>query len=222
MLKFNKVILYYIFVVLMIGIMILGWFLYGKLYFQEKFTNKNDIVKYLESLDIYVVSTGGLSSNYINNYFKRKGLKVGKKNDLWGRELCHTKNIYTDKSKTLYIYGDWENALHSQKKRDLLETNINKIHGTNGKSLKYFIEKYPTDPYGLKEQYKNFSKNPNTWILKYPYTKEELQKIIREMGFTFNTDDIQIKPRTTNVNNANVNNDFDKLIEIYHKYNPYT
>ena len=42
------------------------------------------------------------------------------------------------------------------------------------------------------------------------------------MGFTFNTDDIQIKPRTTNVNNANVNNDFDKLIEIYHKYNPYT
>lgn len=81
---------------------------------------------------------------------------------------------------------------------------------------KYFIDKYPTDPYGLKEQYSNFSKNPNTWMLKYPYTKEELQKVIREMGFTFNTDDIEVKERSTNVRT-----DFDTIVEIYHKYDPY-
>jgi len=53
-------------------------------------------------------------------------------------------------------------------------------------------------------------------MLKYPYTKEELQKVIREMGFTFNTDDIEVKERSTNVRT-----DFDTIVEIYHKYDPY-
>jgi len=219
MIQLNDLIFYSVMIVLMIGVGVMGWVLYyGNKLVKEKYTDlsKDDIIKYLESLDVYVVSSGGLSSNYINDYFKKKGLKVGEHGGLWGRELCHTKTVYTDKTKTLCIYGDWKNALHSQQKRGLSEGNINKIHGTKGQSLKYFIDKYPTDPYGLKEQYSNFSKNPNTWMLKYPYTKEELQKVIREMGFTFNTDDIEVKERSTNVRT-----DFDTIVEIYHKYDPY-
>ncbi len=208
-----------IFCCVIIGVSVMGLVLYyGNKFVKEKYTdlNKDDIIKYLESLDVYVVSSGGLSSNYINNYFKKKGLKVGEHSSLWGRELCHTKTVYTDKPKTLCVYGDWKNALYSQQKRGLSEMNINKIHGTKGRSLKYFIDKYPTDPYGLKEQYNNFSKNPNTWMLRYPYTKQELQKVIREMGFTFNTDDIEVKERSTNIVN-----DFDTIVQIYHKNDPY-
>ena len=218
MIQWNDLIFYSVMIILMIAIMIVGLVLYGNKLFIEKYIdfNKDDNIKYLESLDVYVVSTGGLSSNYINDYFKKKGLKVGEHGSLWGRGLCHTKTVYTDKVKTLCIYGDWKNALYSQQKRGILETNINKIHETNGQSLKKIIAKYPTDPYGLKAQYRSFSENANTWMLMYPYTKEELQKVIREMGFTFNTDDIEVKERS-----SNTMTDFDTIVQIYHKYDPY-
>jgi hypothetical protein len=175
-----------------------------------------EIIAYLNSLDVYVVSPGGVSSNYVNDYLKKKGLRVGESNELWGEELCHTKTPYTSKPKTLFIYGDWKNSLFSQHARSLSLTNINKIHGTTEQPLDYFINTYPNDPYGLKEQYENFVNHPNTWVLKYPYSKEELQDVIRSMGYTFDTSDIEIHQRKED------GHTFDHVIQIYNQNDPYS
>lgn len=174
---------------------------------------------FLESLDIHVVSTGGLSSNYINDYFRSKGLKVGSENDLWFY-LCHSKNVYTNTVKTICLYGDFENAILSQHYRNLIKLNMNKIHETKGKPISHFLEKYPKDPYGLRAQYRNFSKNANTWMLRYPYTESDLKKIIREMGFRFDTSDIKIKSRRER-KHLKLTDELKRIIDIYKRNDPY-
>jgi hypothetical protein len=181
--------------------------------------NRLKKIRFIESLDVYIVSPGGVSSNYINDYFRSKGLKVGSENDLW-YDLCHIKRVYTNKVKTICLYGDFENAILSPHYRNFIKLNMNKIHETKGKPISYFLEKYPKDPYGLKEQYRNFSKNANTWMLRYPYTKSDLEKIIREMGFRFDTSDIEIKSRREK-KHLKLTDELKRIIDIYNKNDPY-
>lgn len=179
------------------------------------------IVNYLNNLDVYIVSSGGVSSNYINFYLKGKGLRVGGHFDLW-HFLCHSKKVYSNKVKTIYIYGDYENAIYSQYNRNILKLNMNKMHNSQNDLLEidHFIRTYPNDPTGYAEQYNNFKNNKNTWMLKYPYTKVELTNTIRSMGFVFPTVDIKIKQRTTKTPKSK-NVDLDNIINIYKKYDPY-
>lgn len=182
----------------------------------------NKYIDYLNSLEVYVVSGGGVSSNYMNSYLARKGIVVGERDSVYGWNLCHSKVPLTNKPKTLYIYGDWENAIYSQAKRNLIQRNSNKIHkcqNTTDDNLKHYLKIYDKDPYGLREQYKNFITHENTYYLKYPYTKDDVQKVLKEMGFFFETDDFEIKPRT--IHNTKVSNIIDKIINVYKKHDPY-
>lgn len=177
---------------------------------------------YLDTLDVYVVSSGGVSSNYINNLLKRNGLTVGSSSDLWGAGLCHTKHVFTKDTKTIYIYGDLENAIYSQLRRNIHVLNMNKIHfGMNkNKGIQYFIQTFPTDPYGIAEQYKNFSHNANTWCLQYPYSKEDLVRVFTEMNIDIPPEQITVKNRTTRTSQKH-NKTINDIIGIYEKYPPY-
>ena len=44
----------------------------------------NKFIDYLNSLEVYVVSGGGVSSNYMNSYLARKGIVVGERDSVYG------------------------------------------------------------------------------------------------------------------------------------------
>lgn len=179
--------------------------------------------EYLDKLDVYVVSSGGVSSNYVNTFLSKNGLKVGTSSDLWGKGLCHTKHVFTRDTKTIYLYGDWQNAIYSQANRGLTKMNMNKIHFQNcnkNKNIEYFIKNFPTDPYGISFQHNQFINNTNTWMLKYPFTKEDFQNIIIDMGLDISTDTFSVKPRNTTILKK-PSKRIDEIIKIYENNIPY-
>ena len=58
------------------------------------------------------------------------------------------------------------------------------------------------------------------YLNTYPYTKSDFEKIIRNMGFTFDTSDIEIKSRTQK-NHMKPTDELKTIIDIYKKNDPY-
>lgn len=172
---------------------------------------------YLNTLDVYVVSHGGVSSNYINDLLARHGYRTGKHDELWNT-LAHAIRPHSNNVKTLYIHGDYEQAIASQNYRNILGMNMNKIrNGTcKGNTMDEFISMYPDDPMGIKAQYYNFVGQPNVWTLKYPYTKEQLIRLFQSMKLKINPNTIKIKPRDTHI----IPERIKTLCQVYENWTP--
>ena len=77
---------------------------------------------YIEKLDLYIVSHGGVGSVYLTEYLESKGIKVGA-----NRGYCipqwqwsaHYPYQLSARTPTLYVYGDVKNSLISQYKNTL-------------------------------------------------------------------------------------------------------
>ena len=155
---------------------------------------------FLENLDVYIVSHGGVSTNYIHDLLAKHKYRVGDKSPPWNL-LCHAPRPYSSIVKTLYIHGDYANAIVSQHKRNFLRMNMNKLRmeKQTGYSIEEFIRRYPNDPMGIKEQFNNFVDKPNVWVLRYPYTKDELLRVFESMDLRIDPETVDIKPRQTHV-----------------------
>lgn len=153
-------------------------------------------IDYINSLDLYIVSHGGVGSNYIVRYLKSKGINTRYKGRLYA-ETCHYPYKIDTITPSIYICGDIKNALCSQFNKDFLLVNAKKMHQKDIKTLEHAIEMFPEDPIGIKKQFSNWEKATNNYILKYPYSKKDIQSILYKIGIDICIEDIQITPRNS-------------------------
>ena len=152
----------------------------------------SDIIKYINSLDVWIVSHGGCGSNYIVDLLNENGYKVrdGPRRGapLYG-VTCHLAYIPQNiNTKILYIYGDIINSMCSQESRELLELNIKKLK----KGHKNNDEK---DPYNYLFQYENFYNDERVVKLKYPFTEESLNNVLNDLNLNLKKKPV-LKKRT--------------------------
>ena len=162
----------------------------------------------LKNLDLWVVSCGGVGSNYICDLLYDNGIKVNCRRVSGHGSICHVCTKIAPLKKCIYIYGDYEYAIKSQERRGILQINLEKIK-TN-----YKQEIPLDDPFLYKYQYENFKNTEDTYLLKYPYSKEDLVKCFKYFNIDIENK-IEIKNRETD---ESFNSKYDKEIKYYNNY----
>ena len=146
----------------------------------------------IETLDIWVVSCGGVGSNYVCDLLYDNGINVNCRRVIGHGLVCHVSKKINPLKKCIYIYGDYEYAIKSQERRNLLQRNLEKLR-------KNHKGKIPLDdPFLYKYQYENFKDTENTYLLKYPYSKEDLINCFKFFNIHIDENKIEIKERETN------------------------
>ncbi len=145
----------------------------------------------INNYDIWIVSCGGVGSNYICDLLFDNQINTHCRRTTGHGEICHLLSKIIPDKKCIYVYGDYENAIKSQERRELLKTNLDKI-------IDNFKGKIPVeDPFLYKYQLENFKNTENTYLLKYPYSKEDLINCFLYLDLHFDYNKIEIKKRTT-------------------------
>ncbi len=173
------------------------------------------LIKYLNTLDVWVVSSGGVGSNYIADFLQdnhyvvntRRNANMGKASFCHGRVTHLCDKILKDK-KCVYVVGDWGMAIRSQERRGLLNTNIKRVKAFH----KGVIPK--DDPYLYVKQYNEFKNAPNTCVIKYPFNIEQVKQALSSINLNCNYKSFKIKKRTTTSSDKTKLN---KIIDIYDK-----
>lgn len=171
------------------------------------------IKEWINNFDIWIVSCGGVGSNYIGDLLYKNGINVNcRKTPLAGHgQICHLNHKVIPDKKCIYVYGDYEWAIKSQERRKLLNTNIQKLR-------QYYSGDIPDDdPFLYKYQYENFKNTENTYLLKYPYTKQDLLYCFAFFDILKDIDkeSIKIKKRTTT---ETFKTNYQKEINLYNFY----
>ena len=168
-----------------------------------------DLKKYINNFDIWIVSCGGVGSNYICDLLYDNNINVNCRRTKYHGKITHLCDKIVPDKKCIYIYGDYEWAIKSQERRKLLKNNIEKL-----KVL--YTDKIPDDdPLLYKYQYNNFKNKPNTYMLEYPYTKEDIIKCLNFFNLNIDENKIKIKKRETD---ENFKTKYQKEIDIYNNY----
>jgi hypothetical protein len=153
--------------------------------------NIDEIIKYINTLDVWIVSHGGCGSNYIVDLLNDNGFKVRdgpRKEAVYYGKSCHLAFIPTNiTTKILYIYGDIINSMCSQKERNLLDINLNKLKYGHKNSD-------PNDPYNYLYQYNNFYNSDKVVTLKYPFTNDSITEALTKLNIKLEKDP-SVKPR---------------------------
>ena len=160
---------------------------------------EKDKIEYIKSLDLYILSHGGVGSNYLIDYLQEMGLSVNKNLQLH-QNTCHYSYKLVPDKKTIYMYGDIINSIISQYKRGILHINATKIHELrdyNHENLEYFLKRYPEDPIGIKKQINNLKNTKNTVFIEYPYNKDKLMNALKTLNLKINLENLNIKNRNT-------------------------
>lgn len=185
-------------------------------------SREKELKNYINKLDLYIVSHGGVGSNYIDYYLYKKGIKTII--DPFYRDLTYHYPYKIDNNvKTLYIYGDFENAIISQYEKNILHVNATKIQlirDYDHESLDFLLRYNRKDPIGIKRQYFNFINSKNTYALKYPFTQESLRNVLIKLGINIDISDFEIRNRKPHdIENILKNNDtLRDIINIYRNF----
>ncbi len=186
---------------------------------------------YINSLDVYINSHGGVASNYLADFIYSSGFNVNcEDNNLpMYRRTCHLSECLDDKTPTIHIYGDYANAIISMHKRNCLEINAFKIHYSLSQefalesfrnknsqfSLDHFLNKYPDDPIGFKKITNNFSGLANVFLLKYPYSLADLQSAVNFLNLKIDVNNFKIKQRSSDYRKDLISPSLQKCIAAY-------
>ncbi|CAB9527050.1 expressed unknown protein [Seminavis robusta] len=146
----------------------------------------------LSDLDVWLVSHGGVASEYLYSYFEDHDIKLFPSYKHNRDYLCHLGNpemvelIYPSNTPFLVIVGDFWRAFMSMHRRDYLKMNIAKnIFGEERCVMpKYedYVSKNPNDPAGIKDMVRTYTKLPNVVFLKAPYSKESVMQAAQLLG----------------------------------------
>lgn len=150
----------------------------------------------LATMDINVVSHGGVSSNYLVHYLQKKGFSV--LSHVY-EHICHYPKKLIPSQKCIYIYGDIPSAILSMHRRNFLLVNMNKIRigvTDHVDRRDFFLQVFPDDPVGIKAQISHFRATSNTAMLKYPYTLTTLKQAFDSIGVEIDLSDFKIRQRT--------------------------
>jgi len=167
---------------------------------------QQQLKEFIETLDVYIVSHGGVASNALNSFLQSKGIRCGY-SDLptaMYYYFCHYPAPLTNKTPCIYIHGDYTRSIISQYKRNILSLNAKKMQGIDLEkkmTLKELIHKNPADPLGIWNQKKNFQGASNTWCLEYPFHSNDLDRIFKEMGLEVDVSTFPTTPRTSTTDN---------------------
>ena len=168
-----------------------------------------DLKKYINNFDIWIVSCGGVGSNYICDLLYDNNINVNCRRTKYHGKITHLSDKIVLDKKCIYIYGDYEWAIKSQERRKLLKNNIEKL------KVLYTDNIPDDDPFLYKYQYNNFKNKPNTYMLKYPYTKEDIIKCLNFFNLNIDENKIKIKKRETD---EKFKTQYQKEIDIYKNY----
>lgn len=180
-----------------------------------------DIYNYVKSLDIQVVSFGGVGTNYLIYFLKYYG-NLSTMNDIeYHRLVCH----YPEKlpnTKTIFLYGDLKLAILSQYSRNTLHKTASKIHykcSDANHDIWHYISKFPDDPIGIKKIIANYVGTPNTVFVQYPFDKTEIHQALKTLGFSVDMSKFKLKKRKTEIKPIeSYPKDVRLVLEIYQKY----
>lgn len=152
---------------------------------------------YVRSLDLYIVSHGGVGSNYLVEYLLEKGINTKSDQNMY-QLTCHRAR-YVKGVRTICVRGDYGNAILSMHQRKVLTRNASKIwynSDTDRRPLKHYLKEFHYDPVGI-EQIELTFKDTDAEMLWYPYSQSSIRNALQSLDFDVDLSDIQIKPRDT-------------------------
>lgn len=201
---------------------------------QERLPQLRD---YLQSLDLSIVSHGGVGSNALIDHLEQNHVHTKGDYDYY-IQTCHLGNPMavsqlrepSTATPTLVIVGDLENAVLSMKRRNWLHMNIAKnllAAQACRQKLKQWNRKVPEDPLGIFTMMQTYivQSPQNVVFVRAPYTHESLQEALRllEVIPTLALEDFIVQPRSsrTEAERREVYEN-EPLLEklVKHKYQP--
>ena len=154
-----------------------------------------------ESIDVWVVSHGGVASNALCDHMESQGFRTRPQN--YGL-ICHKQHLGKSIGKPiLVIHGDYLDAIRSMDRRKFLTANAAKMClGTNSPEipLTRFLQSFPDDPVGFSmflESFRNAKVNgiDQVAFLRYPYTNQEALDAFESIGVDVDMEGFSLRER---------------------------
>ena len=176
-----------------------------------------------KSIDLWVVSHGGVASNAICDHLESNGIRT--RPDNYGL-ICHKQHPGTSLHKPiLVIHGDYLDAIRSMDRRKYLTANAAKMClGINAPEipLSRFLQSFPDDPIGLSAFLESFKRAKSQAIdkvafLRYPYSNEEADSALKSIGITTDLTGFSLRERKKKLSPRS--KDVKAILEIYQNFN---
>eukprot|EP00747_Dinoflagellata_sp_TGD_P209787 gnl/TRDRNA2_/TRDRNA2_83159_c0_seq1.p1 gnl/TRDRNA2_/TRDRNA2_83159_c0~~gnl/TRDRNA2_/TRDRNA2_83159_c0_seq1.p1 ORF type:complete len:284 (-),score=11.05 gnl/TRDRNA2_/TRDRNA2_83159_c0_seq1:55-822(-) len=159
----------------------------------------HDLHAYVDNLDLWLLSNGGVGSNYLLEFLKQSSNLTVKTNRSLYVETCHTPLLLRSKPRsTLVIWGDWANSIHALWSKGMLLMNARKMHFGRDrdcdKSLETLMQMCANDPFGIFG-FLAAHLETDAVFLRYPWTEASLKKAFDQLGLTARVDWGKLKVR---------------------------
>ena len=154
-----------------------------------------------ESIDVWVVSHGGVASNALCDHMQEQGIRTRPEN--YGL-ICHKQHPGISIGKPiLVVHGDYLDAIRSMDRRKFLTVNAAKMClGINAPEipLSRFLQSFPEDPIGFSmflESFRDAKQRSidNIAFLRYPFTNDEANKAFDALGIEVDMNGFSIRER---------------------------
>ena len=175
------------------------------------------------SIDVWVVSHGGVASNALCDHMQKQGIRTRPEN--YGL-ICHKRHPGTPIGKPiLVIHGDYLDAIRSMDRRKFLTANAAKMClGINAPEipLSRFLQSFPDDPVGFSmflESFRNAksSGTDNVAFLRYPYTNDEALDAFKSLGVKIDMEGFSLRERKKKYSPRS--KDVKAILDVYRNYN---
>ena len=175
-----------------------------------------------DSIDLWVVSHGGVASNALCDHLQDRGIRTRPQN--YGL-ICHKQHPGVSIGKPiLVIHGDYLDAIKSMDRRKFLTANAAKMClGINAPEipLSRFLQSFPNDPIGFSvflESFKNAKQNnvDKVAFLRYPYSNEDAKIALNSIGIDVDLTGFALRERKKKFSPRS--KDVKAVLEIYQDF----
>ena len=175
-----------------------------------------------DSIDVWVVSHGGVASNALCDHMEAQGIRTRPGN--YGL-ICHKQHPGHKIGKPiLVIHGDYIDAIKSMDRRKFLTANAAKMClGINAPEIPIsrFLQSFPEDPMGFKmflESFKSAKENSidNVAFLRYPYTNQDALEAFNQLGVNIKMDGFNLRERKKKYSPRS--KDVKEILDIYSNF----
>ena len=176
-----------------------------------------------DSIDVWVVSHGGVASNALCDHMQAQGIRTRPGN--YGL-ICHKQHPGISIGKPIIvIHGDYLDAIRSMDRRKFLTANAAKMClGINAPEipLSRFLQSFPKDPVGFSMFLESFRSAKESGLdkvafLRYPYSNEEALQAFKEVGIEVDMTGFALRERKKKYSPRS--KDVKSILEIYQNYN---
>ncbi len=177
----------------------------------------------VNSIDLWVVSHGGVASNAICDFLEINGIRT--RPDNYGL-ICHKMHPGSGVNiPILVVYGDFEFAIKSMDRRKYLTANATKMrYGMDIPeiNLKRLIETKPEDPLGIIDFLNSYliakkEEIDKVEFLEYPYKIKDAEEKLKKLGFEVDFSDFSLRERKKKF--GLISKEVKYLLEIYGELN---